>query len=101
MWKDLNLDAINLTELVELCRKAGLGNLPRVSREDLLSALLNDEIPKLCPLEHKRIRMQEHIKKNYRSLRTQLPGCNGKCTTFGCPDLVVQRCWASFKDDMV
>jgi hypothetical protein len=93
---------VNLTELIELCREAGLGNFGRsTSREELYAALEDDILPQACPLEEKRELMQTHIKKNYRRLRTQLPGCNGKCVSFGCPDLVVQRCWAGFKDDMI
>lgn len=93
---------MNLTELIELCREAGHGNFGKhTSREELYTALEEDILPEDCPLDQKRELMQVHIKKNYRRLRTQLPGCTGKCVTFGCPDLVVQGCWVGFKDDMI
>jgi hypothetical protein len=96
------LDSVNLTELIELCREAGLGNFSRGDgREALYAALEDDVLPEDCPLDEKRVLMENHIKKNYRRLRTQLPGCSGKCITHGCPDLIVQRCWVGFKDDMI
>ena len=93
------LDNVNLTELVEMARKAELGNTRRV-REDLY-AVLEDGDTAPCPLEKIRKRMQAHIKKNYRRLKTQLPGCTGECSTYGCPDLIVQRCWLGSKDEML
>ena len=96
------LDEVNLSELIELCRKAGLGNVGRnTPREDIYEALEFDSEVAPCPLEEKRERMDAHIQKNYRRLRTQLPGCNGKCVSYGCPDLIVQRCWMSFKEDLL
>ena len=93
------LDNVNVTELVEMARKAELGNSRR-DREDLYAALEDGEVTP-CPLDPIRARMQAHIKKNYRRLKTQLPGCTGECTTFGCPDLIVQRCWSGSKDEML
>jgi hypothetical protein len=93
------LDNVNLTELVEMARKAELGNSVR-DRESLYAALEDGEVVR-CPLDKIRSRMQAHIKKNYRRLKTQLPGCTGECTTYGCPDLIVQRCWAGSKDEML
>jgi len=96
------LDSVNLTELIELCREAGLGNFGRnATRTELYEALEDDELPSVCPLEERRETMEAHILKNYNRLRTQLPGCSGRCTSYGCPDLVVQRCWGGMKDDML
>lgn len=96
------LDEVNLSELIELCRSAGLGNYGRdTPREDLYAALEDEGEFDPCPLDEKRERLEAHIQKNYRRLRTQLPGCNGKCVSYGCPDLIVQRCWMSSKDDML
>lgn len=96
------LDSVNLTELIEMCREAGLGNLSRFStRQELYDALEFDEISAECPLEEKRVLMEGHIQARFRRLRTQLPCPKGRCITFGCPDLVVQRCWAGMKDDML
>jgi hypothetical protein len=96
------LDPVNLTELIEICRQAGLGNIGRsANREQIYKALDGEMDPRTCPLEEYRERMEAHIQKNFRSIRTQLPGCNGRCVSYGCPDVIVQRCWAAFKDDMI
>lgn len=94
------LDKVNTTELVQMARDLGLGNLPR-DRELLYAALEDDELTQRCPLEEKRSAMQKHIARNYARMRTQLPGCDGKCTTFGCPNLIVQRCWSGMSEDLL
>jgi len=91
-----DLDDINTSELVEMARKVGHGNAAR-DREALYDALEYDDPPPTDALEDCRQVMEDHITRNYRKLRTQLPGCNGKCVSFGCPDLVVQRCWMGIK----
>ena len=94
---------INRTELVELARELGAGNLSKLSsREqiyDVIDGLSEEGTP--CPLEEHRTTMERHIQRNFRRLRTQLPGCTGKCRTYGCPDGIVLRCWMAFKDDVI
>ena len=95
-------DKLNRTELQELCRELDGVNVHR----DGPRAGLEDEIDgvgkaKECPLSPQRQEMQDHIRRNYRSLRTQLPGCNGKCVTYGCPDIIVVRCWMGLKEDIL
>lgn len=93
------LDDMNLTELVQKARDEGHGNVAR-DRAALYEALDRGDVEK-CPLEAIRKRMEAHIKANYRRLKTQLPGCTGVCTTFGCPDIIVQRCWEGSKEEML
>lgn len=96
------LDPINKSELIEMCRTAQLGNFGRnSSREELYRALEDGICPDSCPLEEKRELMETHIKKNFRRIRTQLPGCNGTCVSYGCPDIIVQKCWENMKNDML
>ena len=97
MFKELNR-----TELQEILRELHEVNSYREAPKDEIMEALSPvgEVP-LCPLTEHREAMQEHIRKNFRRLRTQLPGCNGKCVTFGCPNLIVVRCWEAFKDDMI
>lgn len=98
------LDDMNRTELVESCRAAGLGSVGRTQpREEVYSVLEGEVDPASipCPLEGKRKMMESHIEKNWRRLRTQLPGCNGKCVSYGCPNLIVQRCWKGFSGDIL
>jgi hypothetical protein len=93
---------MNRTELIELLREDGLGNVSRANKMDLLEIALDTDVDlEQCPLEERRASMQRHIKRNWRRIRTQLPRCNGKCETFGCPDAIVIGCWFRFKDEIL
>ena len=100
-----DLEGVNATELIEIARDAGLGNLTRSLTHEQLIAVLNGDhrAPGTTQdaLETKRAKMQNHIRVNWLRLRSQLPGCTGKCTTYGCPDLIVQRCWHGMHKDML
>jgi len=87
----------------QMARVADLGNLSRAATNEELEAALTDDVTEglECPLEERRQRMESHITSNYRQLRSQLPGCNGKCTSFGCTDIVVLRCWRGSKDNIL
>lgn len=95
------LDDINLTELVQMARSAGIGNIGRQTPHTELIEVIEgaDAVP--CVLEPQRVRMESHIQKHFRSLRTQLPCREGKCSSFGCPDIIVQRCWDGFKEHIL
>jgi len=97
------LDDVNRTELVEMARAAGAGNLGRsVDRADVYAVLEGKTpAPARCTLETKRKMMEKHIQANWRQLRTQLPCGTGKCVTHGCPDIIVQRCWRGMSGDML
>lgn len=96
------LYGVNKSELIQMARSAGLGNPGRdLSREELIELLETGDEKVEDRLERWRRAMQEHIKKNRRRMLSQLPNCNGKCRTFGCPDVVVTRCWRNFSKDMV
>lgn len=95
-------DELNRTELQELCREMDGQNVYR----DGSRAMLEDSIDGVgkaqeCPLSSHRQEMQDHIRRNFRRLRTQLPGCNGKCVTYGCPNMIVVRCWIGLKEDIL
>jgi hypothetical protein len=78
------LDGANRTELVGFGAVAGLGHLSRTQdRAELVAALDGDAPGTPCPLARKREMMERHIATNWSRLRTQLPGCNGKCVSFG------------------
>lgn len=94
------LHSMNVSELVQIARGAGLGNLPR-DKELLVEAILASEPTGPDTLEERRARMQAHIREFRQRLLSQLPGCNGCCTTYGCPDLIVTRCWSGFSRDML
>jgi hypothetical protein len=88
------LSQMNRSELVQVARVAGLGNVSRDNnRADLVELILTEEGLPEDRLQERRKAMQAHITKHKNRLLSQLPGCDGKCTTFGCPDLTVMRCW--------
>lgn len=93
---------VNRSELRQLAQRAGLGHVGRdLSREDILDILLDGEELEIDQLSRWREAMERHIARNKARLRSQLPSCDGTCTAFGCPDLVVTRCWDMFRGDMV
>jgi len=93
---------LNRTELQSILRDLDQGNAYREApRSQLEAALDGTGATPECPLDPHRAEMEKHIQKNYRRLRTQLPGCDGRCTSFGCPDLIVTRCWTGIKDDIL
>jgi len=100
-----DLSGVNKSELIQFIKEVTGGNVSRsLTKEDALYildsvAVIDDEMQD-C-IEDKRTEMQQHIAANYRRLRTQLPGCNGKCREFGCPDIIVQRCWSGFKRELL
>lgn len=96
------LDTVNLTELVQIARDAGLGNYGRNTPREVLYGLLDEEEKiDACPLEEKRHKLEAHIQKYFRRLRTQLPCPYGKCVSYGCPDIVVQMCWEGHRREMI
>jgi hypothetical protein len=88
------LELLNRSELVQVARAAGLGNVSRDSSPaELVELICTEEGLPVDRLQERRRAMQAHIEKHKNRLLSQLPGCTGKCTTFGCPDLIVMRCW--------
>jgi|SaaInlStandDraft_5_1057022.scaffolds.fasta_scaffold00033_22 hypothetical protein len=95
-------DEINKSELIDIAREEGLGNLSRGSSSAaVLDALEGGEVPENCRLDEHRETMERHIKRNWRRIRTQLPTCDGTCVTFGCPDTIVLGCWAKFRNEIL
>ena len=97
-----NLARMNRSELVQIARLAGLCN---VARDRPIAALVEeislDDPVEPDALQGRRKAIEEHIKKHRARLLSQLPGCTGCCTSYGCPDLIVMRCWAGFSRDML
>lgn len=94
--------SMNRSELVQIARVAGLGNLSREHEVgELAAAVLEYIVLPEDALRRERELMERHIERFLKRLLSQLPGCNGKCTSYGCPDIIVQRCWATFSRDML
>src|SRR5437660_551060 len=76
------------TELLALARRQGLGRLRRgIPKEELID-VVRGAIPLRQEhhsetMETRRL-LEAFIAKNWGQLRSQLPGCDGKCTTFPC-----------------
>ncbi len=84
------LKLCNESELLSLAWKQGLGHLRRgLPREELIG-IVTGEV-ELRPehisttMETRRL-LQNFISKNWGTLRSQLPGCDGKCVTFSCTE---------------
>ena len=99
------LEGVNKSELIQMARSAGLGNLGRdLPEREIIEAIVEAASPEeapSCPLEGRRRKVERHIEKNKRRLLSQLPGCNGRCVTYGCPDVIVVRCWEGFRNDIL
>ena len=93
---------LNKTELVQMARSAGLGNVGHhLSRDEIIELIVDGEDADQDHLEEWRARIERHIFRNRKRLLSQLPGCNGKCKTYGCPDIIVTKCWEGFRRDML
>lgn len=88
--EDVILSLCNESELLAIAWKQGLGRIRRgIGRSELI-ALVRGEIElrtdHLATTTETRRILQAFIEKNWGVVRSQLPGCNGKCTTFPCTE---------------
>ena len=92
---------LNSTELQSLARSIGIEIPKTMDPEKAMDALAEGSQPKVNTLAEEKQAMEKHIQKYIRRLKSQLPDCPGKCTSHGCPDIVVSRCWLLFKDHLI
>src|SRR4051812_40897577 len=87
---DKTLEECNETELLWLARQQGLGHLRRgLDRQVLLAIVSGDTEPlpeHFAGTAYTRLKLQIFIEKNWGVVASQLPGCDGKCTTFPCSE---------------
>ena len=91
---------INKTELRSIVKEYEETDIRRSATVADLLAIMEDTKSVdsfVCPLIQKKAAMEDYIQSNMRAMRTQLPECTGKCTTFGCPDGVVVNCYLQLK----
>jgi hypothetical protein len=87
---DEKLYQCNETELLWMARNQGLGHLRRGLPLETLVQIVAGEITPAA--EHysgtsaTRATLQKFIWENIERTRSQLPGCDGKCSTFPCSD---------------
>jgi hypothetical protein len=84
LWK------CNETELLWIARNQGIGILRRgLPRHDLISIVAGERNPRedeFCETRLTRARLEDFISDHWGQLRSQLPGCTGKCRTFACTE---------------
>lgn len=94
---DAILEHCNETELLGLARSQGLGNLKRGLDRRTLIAIVRGEISPapehLSELQKTRHSLQVFIQSNWGRVASQLPGCNGQCTTFHCSEGRHAKCY--------
>lgn len=80
----------NETELIEKARRQGLGRLRRGLEKGVLVSIVggyeNVRPEHRAETNYTRKELQEYIRQNWGRASSQLPGCDGKCTTYPCSD---------------
>lgn len=84
------LSLCNETELLAILSRQGLPRLKRgISQEELI-AIVTGELAisqgHLSQTEITRGLLEDFITENWGRIRSQLPGCNGKCRTYPCTE---------------
>lgn len=84
------LSTLSETELLQLIRNAGIGILKRGIDHTVLESILLKEVEvlpgQLSPTNFTRDKLQKFITARWAILSNQLPGCDGKCTTYPCSE---------------
>ena len=95
--KDGVLSLCNETELLALARSQGLGRLKMGIPHEELVQLVRGAIPlqphHVSETMNTRALLESFIEKNWGRIRSQLPGCNGKCTTYPCTEGKAALCF--------
>lgn len=98
----INLQNCNETELLQMAREQGLGILKRGIHKDILIAVItkqqNVDPSMLSETVDTRKRLETLIQGNWEKIRSQLPGCDGKCTTYPCSEGRHAACFWPNKD---
>lgn len=86
------------TELMGLARRQGLPLLRRsLPVADLVAIVSGERLPREDEISgtiHTRKALQIFINKNWGRVSSQLPGCNGQCTTYPCSEARHMACFA-------
>lgn len=98
MTEDGLLNSCNETELLDMARRQGLGVLRRgIPFPELVAIIKGEVLPRpeyVSGTMHTRRILQEYVSKNIERIRSQLPGCNGQCTTYPCSEGRHALCFA-------
>lgn len=95
----------NESELLTLAYKQGIGRLRLGLDKQTLIKLVHGEIEPgpehLSETEGTRKLLEKFIERHWEKVRSQLPGCNGKCTSFPCSDGRHAMCFEPNKDQVM
>lgn len=87
---DRILDECNETELLLLAARQKLGRLRRGIAHDVLVGIVMGELTvtrdHLSGTSETRAELAKFIQDNIERARSQLPGCNGICTSYPCSE---------------
>lgn len=102
MTEDVVLWKLNETELLGIARRQGLGFLRRgIPKDELVSIIGGYTQPQphhYAGTAGTRAILQKYIAENIERVRSQLPGCDGMCTTFPCSEGRHALCFAPNTD---
>jgi hypothetical protein len=94
--------AFNETELLEMIKKCGIGRVRRGLPRDVLEGILAGRVAvtadHISQTTETRFRLQKHIEENWARARSQLPGCDGHCTTWPCTEGQHAACFGVNED---
>lgn len=80
----------NETELLWMARRQGLPPVRRgLPKADLIAIVSGEREARedeVAGTKHSRLSLQVFINKNWGRVSSQLPGCNGQCTTYPCSE---------------
>ena len=98
------LSRCNETELITIAQKAGLGRLRRglsiATLVDIVAGAISPSLEHLSGTYVSRQRLEATIKKNIEVMRSQLPGCTGRCTVYNCSDGRHSVCYSPNEDQL-
>lgn len=99
---DSELLNCNESELLQIAFNQGLGRLKRnLPRETLLRIVRGEEEPQTEHYpnsKHTRELLEKFIQRHWEKTRSQLPGCDGHCTTFPCSEGRHAACYSPNKE---
>ena len=101
---DDQLENCNETELLWMARAQGLGHLKRGLPKTVLISIVTGRVDPTpdhyAGSSYSRIKLESFITKYWNIVQSQLPGCNGKCTTYPCSEGRHLTCFESNRDQV-
>lgn len=99
---DTRLWECNESELLQLAYQQGLGRIRRGLPKEVLFKIVRGEInpepEHYSDTKYTRELLQKFIEKHWEKTRSQLPGCDGKCTTYPCSEGRHAACFSPNKE---